>query len=419
MHKTITRFALAVTLTLLSSTTLDAQDLDLLINDGHVIDPKNGIDAVMDVGIVDGRIAEVAPAISAARAATVVDATGLFVTPGLIDLHAHLFHGTEPDSYLSNSFTSLPPDGFTFRSGVTTAVDVGGAGWRNIRTFIEQTVEESDTRVLAFLNIVGSGMKGGMIEQNLADMDPKLTAMAAERYADVVVGVKLAHYAGHDWTPTDRAVEAGRQAGIPIMVDFGGAEPALSLRELFFEHLRPGDLFTHTFAAVAQRESIVEDGKLRPFVKEAQARGILFDVGHGGGSFVYSAAVPAMEAGFRPNTISTDLHTGSMNDGMKDLTNVMSKFLNLGMPLQDVIRASTWAPAQAIHREALGNLDVGAEADVAVLRLREGDFGFWDVQDYRMPGNQKLEAELTLRAGRVVWDLNGISKKAWSSTTTP
>ncbi len=388
-----------------------AQDLDLLIKNGHVIDPKNGIDEVMDVGVAEGKIAVVARDVDAARATTLVDAAGLYVTPGLIDMHVHVFHGTEEDAYISNSYTSVPPDAFTFRSGVTTSVDVGSAGWRNIRDFIEQTVNHSDTRVLAFLNIVGAGMKGGVTEQNLADMDPKLTAMTAHKYQDVVVGVKLAHYDGHDWQATDRAVEAGRQASVPVMIDFGSADPPLSIEELFFDHLRPGDIFTHAYANLNGRESVVDaDGSFRTFVLDAQERGIVFDVGHGGGSFFYSAAVPGTKAGFWPNTISTDLHTGSMNAGMKDLTNVMSKFLALGMPLADVIRATTWTPAEVIRRMELGHLDVGAEADVAVLRLREGDFGFVDVRGFRMDGTRKLEAELTVRAGDVVWDLNGISR---------
>lgn len=400
---------------ILLAASASAQDLDILIDNGHVIDPKNGIDQVMDVGIVDGRIAEVAADIPPGRAETVVDASGLYVTPGLIDLHAHVFHGTDPHAMYSNGFNSMPPDAFSFRSGVTTVVDVGGAGWRNIDQFIEQTVEHSDTRVLAFLNIVGSGMKGGVVEQNVADMDPKLTALSAQQHDDVVVGVKLAHFMGHDWTPTDRAVEAGRQAGVPVMVDFGGADPALSIQQLFFDHLRPGDVFTHAYATLGNsRESIVTEGRLRTFVLDAQERGIIFDVGHGGGSFTYEAAVPATEAGLWPNTISTDLHTGSMNDGMKTMANVMSKFLALGMPLTDVIHASTWKPALVIQRVDLGNLDVGAEADVAVFRLLEGDFGFWDVDDFRMRGVQKLEPELTLRAGRVVWDLNGISKTEYA-----
>ena len=397
-------------LLLLISTTAAAQPYDLLLKNGHVIDPKNGIDTVMDVAIDDGRIALVAENIDA-EATTVVNAAGLYVTPGLIDVHAHVFHGTEDDAYLSNSYSALPPDGFTFRTGVTTVVDAGDAGWRNIKQFREQTVDHARTRVLAFINIVGSGMKGGAIEQNKTDMDPKLTAIAARQHADLVVGVKVAHYSGRDWDPVDWAVEAGRQAGIPIMVDFGRADPPLPLGELLLDHLRPGDILTHAYANVSDRMSIVDEetGELGSFAVEAQHRGVIFDVGHGGGSFRFSQAVPATQQGFWPNTISTDLHTGSMNGGMKTQANVMSKFINLGMPLQNVIEASTWAPAQVISREELGNLDVGAEADVAVFRLEEGEFGFVDTSGFRMNGSQKLEAELTIRAGQVVWDRNGIS----------
>ena len=394
------------------------QDLDLLIDDGTVIDPKNDVNAVMDVGIAGDTIATVAEDVSPERAEQVVDASGLYVTPGLIDVHAHVFHGTEEDAYLSNSYSSVKPDGHTFRSGTTTVVDPGGAGWRNIRQFIEQTVERSKTRVLALLNIVGSGMKGGAVEQNLRDMNPRVTAMAAEQYSDVVVGVKLAHYRGHDWTPTERAVEAGERADIPVMVDFGGASQPLSIEKLFFDYLRPGDIFTHAYALLDQqnrRQSIVsEQHELRSFVAEAQERGIKFGVGHGGGSFDYDAAVPATQAGLWPNAISTDLHTGSMNDGMKNMTNVMSKMLELGMGLEEVIRASTWRPAQIIQRPELGNLDVGAPADVAVLDLREGNFGFVDVDGDRREGSQKLVAELTVRAGGIVWDLNGMTAPGWS-----
>jgi len=389
-----------------------AQDLDILIKGGHVIDPLNGIDGVMDVGIAEDTIAVVGPDIPGSRAARLVEAAGYLVTPGLIDMHVHVFHGTEPDAYISNSFTSVPPDAFTFRSGVTTAVDVGSAGWRNFKQFVEQTVARSRTRVLAFLNIVGVGMKGGPLEQNLNDMDPKMTALVAMQYPDVVVGVKLAHYEGYDWTPTDLAVEAGTLADVPVMVDFGSANPPLPLEELFLEHLRPGDIFTHAFADLATREAIVDSNEvLRSFVGEARGRGIVFDVGHGGLSFSYTQAVPAARQGFWPDVISTDLHTGSMNGAMKDLTNVMSKFLALGMPLQEVVRGTTSNPARVIKRPDLGHLGVGAVADVAVFKLREGDFGFVDVYGARRSGTQKLEAELTVREGRVVWDLNGLSAR--------
>src|SRR5258708_37829092 len=205
---------------------LIGQTLDVLIKNGHIIDPKNNIDAVMDIGIRDKKIVEVSKSITK-EAKKVVDATGMYVTPGLIDIHGHHFFGTKPFRYLSDSYTALPPDGFTFRAGVTTVVDAGGAGWRNFTTFKTQTIERSKTRVLSFLNIVGDGM-GGSGEQDFSDMDPKLTASMAKEYKEYIVGIKLAHYIGHEWGPTERAVKAGELAGIPVMIDFGAADPALS-----------------------------------------------------------------------------------------------------------------------------------------------------------------------------------------------
>lgn len=414
MKKPVHYLKLNTLLFLFCAMFLNAQEFDILIKNGHVMDAKNGIDKVSDVAIKDGKIAQVATEIPASKAKMIIEAKGLYVSPGLLDIHSHNFHGTEPDAYLSNSYSALPADGFTFEHGVTTIVDVGGAGWRNFKQFKDQVIDRSKTRVLSFLNIVGSGMKGGAIEQNLADMDPKLTAMVAKQYPEYVVGVKLAHYSGFDWTPTERAVEAGKLANIPVMVDFGGSEPELSLETLFMEKLRPGDIFTHAYAHVDGRTPIVnEDGKVENFAWAAQKRGIIFDVGHGGGSFRFDQAVPAMEQGFKPNTISTDLHTGSMNGGMKDIVNVMSKFLNMGMPVFEVIQATTWNAAKAIKREDLGHLSVGAVADVTILNMREGDFGFIDVTKKKMKGNKKLECELTIREGEVVYDLNGIASQPW------
>ena len=408
-NKLISLFLLCLTVLF-----LQAQQLDLLIKDGHVIDPKNGIDSIMDVAIHDGKILQVGSDLSGGNFFQTIDATGLYVVPGLIDIHSHNFFGTVQDAYLSNSFSALPPDGFSFRSGVTTIVDVGGSGWRNFRTFKSQTIDNSKTRVLCFLNIVGSGMSGGAFEQNLADMDAKLTAMEAMANPDYVVGVKLAHYSGHEWAPLERAVEAGRLADIPIMVDFGGAEPELSIETLFMEKLRPGDIYTHCYAHVRGREPIVDEHrKLRPFVLKAQERGIIFDVGHGGGSFVFDQAIPAIEQGLKPNSISTDLHTGSMNGGMKNMTNIMSKFLNIGLNIQEVVQTSTWNPAQIIKRPDLGHLSVGGIADVAILKIERGNFGFVDVRGWRLNGDKKIVCELTLREGEVVWDLNGISRPVW------
>ncbi|HTV01251.1 MAG TPA: amidohydrolase/deacetylase family metallohydrolase [Luteitalea sp.] len=388
----------------------------LLIKGGHVLDPKNGRDAVMDVAVADGKIAEIAPTIDAAKARRVVDAKGLYVVPGLIDLHAHVFYGTEPDAYLSNGPSAVPPDSHSFRNGQTTLVDVGGAGWRSFPQFKAQVIDTARTRVLSFLNIVGAGMRGGPAEQNLADMDAKLTAMRIRQHPGLIVGIKVAHYMGPEWEPVTRAVEAGTEANVPVMIDFGGNNPPLSLDELLNKRLRPGDLLTHMYAHVRDREPIVNaQGQVEPFVIAARKRGVLFDVGHGGGSFLWRQAVPAVKQGFFPDVISTDLHTGSMNAGMKDILNVMSKMLALGMPLNDVIRANTAKAADVIKRADLGHLAVGTEADIAVLAVRKGEFGFIDSSGGRMTGTQKLECEVTVRAGQVVWDLNGRAAPHWQS----
>jgi dihydroorotase len=387
------------------------REYDLLVRGGHVIDPKNGRDAILDVAIAGGRIAAVAANIAPERATRVADARGMYVVPGLLDIHAHVFYGTEPDAAYSNGTSAIPPDGFTFRSGVTTVVDAGGAGWRNFLQFKSQVIDRSRTRILAFLNIVGSGMKGGPFEQNLGDMDGKLTAARARQFPELIVGVKTAHYSGPEWDPVDRAVEAGRLAGLPVMVDFGRFVQERPFEELVTTRLRPGDIYTHTY--LGRVPLLDADGKIRPYLAEAQKRGVIFDVGHGGGSFLFAQAVPATRQGFWPDTISTDIHTGSMNGGMKDMANVISKMLNLGMPLREAIEKSTWAPAKAIQRPELGHLDVGATADVAVFRLREGHFGFLDVSNARFSGTRKLECELTVRDGRVVWDLNGIASIDW------
>lgn len=398
---------------------LVAQPYSIVIKGGHVIDPKNNLNGIMDVAISEGKIVQVAKTIDAKGATQVVDAKGLYVTPGLIDMHTHVFFGTNLNQTYSNGPNALPPDAFTFRNGVTTIVDAGCSGWRDFETFKKQTIDLSQTRVLALLNIVGSGMRGGTFEQNVADMDAKQTADMAKKYPEQVVGVKLAHFNGYDWTPTDRAVEAGKLANVPVMIDFGGSTPTLSIEDLFLKHLRPGDIFTHCFGQLKTREAIldVNTNKVKPFVWEAQKKGLIFDVGYGGISFAFSQAIPAIKSGFLPNTISTDIHTGSMNNAMKDMLNVMSKFIAMGMDLPSVIKASTWSPAQAIKRPELGSLSVGSVADVAILNLHEGKFevrdtgmfGFFDYTGHKIEGKQKLECEMTVRKGKIVYDLNGIA----------
>jgi dihydroorotase len=397
----------------LGATFVNAQLYNIVIKGGHVIDPKNNINSAMDIAINDGKIALVAPNINAKDASQVIDAKGFYVTPGLIDIHTHDFYGNHADQYLMDAPSAISPDGFTFRTGVTTVVDAGSSGWRTFPLFKEQTIDKSQTRVLAFLNIVGAGMRGGAYEQNTDDMNPAMAAYVAKEYSDYIVGFKVAHFEPAKWTAVDSALKAGELTNKPLMIDFGGddSHPPLSIEELFFKHLRPGDIYTHVFTELKRRDPVVDitTRKLKPFVLDAQKKGIVFDVGFGGASFDFRQAIPALKAGFFPNSISTDFHSGSMNAAMKNMLNIMSIFLAMGMDLPSVITASTWHPAVEIKHEELGNLSVGSVADVAILNLREGKFGFWDRNGYKVKGKQRLECEMTIRAGNIVYDLNGIA----------
>jgi len=388
---------------------------DLLLAGGHIIDAKNGISAVRDVGIKDGAIAAVAERLDPATALKTVNVSGLYVTPGLVDIHVHVYAGTgERNSYAGDN--SLYPDGYMFRVGVTTVADAGCAGYRNFEDFKERIIDRSKTRVFAFLNIVGHGMRGARFEDDLKDMEAAPAAEMAKKYKNIIVGFKTAHYAGPEWTPVEHAVEAGNLAGgIPVMVDFGNDHPERPIQDLLTKKLRPGDIYTHCYSGL--RHELDDTGHVNPGMIAGRKRGVIFDVGHGGGSFAWRVAVPAMQQGFLPDSISTDLHIGSMNAGMKDMLNVMDKFLAMGMSLDDVIVRSTWNPAKEIHHEELGNLSVGSPADVTVLRLETGNFGFTDMYGARMNGKQRLACELTVHNGKVVYDLNGITRPEW--TTLP
>jgi dihydroorotase len=382
---------------------------EILIKGGHVIDPKNKIDAIMDVSIVAGKIANVAPNITPSANANIIDAKGLYVTPGLIDIHTHDFWGPGMGTNYSNGTLAIQPDGFTLRCGVTTVVDAGGAGWRNFELFKKQVIDHTITRVLAILNISGGGMDGSPNEGgNLADMDAQKTGEMGKKYPDIIVGVKHAHWGRNNPVPPPgpddyiipikRGIEAAGIMGGYFMLD--GV-----FNDITAPLFRAGDVYTHCFTT-----SLIDStGKIKSYVMDAKNRGVIFDVGHGGGAFKYANAIPAMQLGFIPNTLSSDLHYDSMNSGMKDFNNLMSKFLALGLSLNDVVLKSTWAPAQVIKRPNLGSLTVGNEADVAVLRLVTGDYGFTDTSRTKIKGTQKVVNELTLRAGRIVYDLNGLS----------
>ena len=388
------------------------ESYETLLKGGHVIDPKNNLSATRDVAISGGKIVAVRENLPVDRAAKVVDVSGLYVTPGLIDLHAHVYAGTGIPGVLTGD-SSVYPDHFSFRSGCTTLVDVGSSGHRNFEDFKDRVIDRAKTRVLVLLNVAGGGM-GVDGEDDPADMEPEKIAAMAKKYPEIIVGIKTAHYSGPEWVSVERAVEAGNLADIPVMVDFGGNHPTeRPIGQLFLEKLRPGDIYTHMYSGL--RVELTDEGHINPSMFAGRERGIIFDVGHGGGSFTWRVAVPAYAEGFPPDTISTDLHTGSMNGAMKDMTNVMSKILNLGSSIEDVVRMSTWKPAETIKRPELGHLSEGAIADVTVLRLDEGDFGFLDVRRITRKGNKLLTAELTLKDGNVAWDLNGRAGEDWET----
>ena len=395
-------------LLLLASSAMAQPSYDLLLKGGHVIDAKNRINGVRDVAISAGRIALVAEKIDPGQSRRVVNAAGLYVTPGLIDIHVHLYHRTNPPPRATDE--SVNPDAFSFRTGVTTMVDAGSSGWKDFADFRDHAIKSARTRVLAFLNIVASGMHTGR-ENDPAEMDAENAARIAKENPDLIVGFKSAHYAGPGWAAIDGAVKAGNETNLPIMVDFGQITKDRNLDTLLLDKLRPGDIYTHCFSG--HREELLENGTLNPAMVEGRKRRIMFDIGFGQASFYWYVAIPAYKAGFHPDSISTDLHTNSMNGGMKNLNNVMSAILALGSPLSDVIRMSTWAPAQEIRRPQLGNLDVGAEADIAVLRVEKGAFGLLDSAQARLAGDARIITEMTLRKGVVVYDLNGLGSEDW------
>ncbi len=389
---------------------------DLLLKGGHVIDPRNAVDGPLDVAIEGGTIAAIDADIPASKASTCIDVSGLHVTPGLVDIHTHMYATADnPDGWAGDK--SILPDGFSFRSGVTTMVDTGSAGWRNLDDFRNRVIDRCATRAYAFVNIVGLGMVNPTSEQNDADMDCDRTAAAARDHEGVCVGIKTAHYLSPEWTSVDRTLEAGELAGLPIMVDFGLFKRQRPYHELVGERLRSGDISTHMYRGPVACTD--RDGRVLPYLHAARERGVLFDVGHGAGSFVFENAVPCVKQGWYPDSISTDLHVHSMNTGMLDMTTTMSKFLVMGMSLQSVVQKSTIDAARVIDRTQHGHLSVGAAADVAVLRVLNGSFGFTDSFGGYLAGDRRLACELTLKDGEVVFDWNGYSGIDYRKMPTP
>ncbi|MCE5266229.1 MAG: amidohydrolase/deacetylase family metallohydrolase [Deltaproteobacteria bacterium] len=382
------------------------QSRSIILKYGHVIDPRNAIDEPRDLLIRAGRIAAVEQSIVPPPGAIVIDVSGLNVTPGIVDIHTHLYATTGiPDAWAGDN--SVLPDGFSFRSGTTTMVDAGSSGWKNFPHFKATVIDRTRTRLFAFLNIASFGMMTELAVQDEEVFDAARTAAMAAAYPGLIVGIKTAHYRKPDWTAVERAVEAGERSGLPAMVDFGYFVRERPYWKLVGEKLRPGDISTHCYRGTVP--VVDEQGRLYGYLRKARDRGVRFDLGHGGGSFVFRNAGPAVRQGFVPDSISSDLHALSMNTGMMDMPTTMSKLLNLGMPLVEVIRHSTTVPAGMIGHPELGTLSPGAEADIAVWELREGRFGFADSAGGRLEGTKRLSCELTLKSGEVVWDLNARS----------
>ncbi|MCH8222056.1 MAG: amidohydrolase/deacetylase family metallohydrolase [Chloroflexi bacterium] len=377
-----------------------SENYDLVLAGGHVIDPANDLNGPADVAVANGTIAAVSPGLSTAGAAKVVNVSGLYVTPGLIDIHSHHF------GYSGWTF----PDEYAFPNGTTTVVDAGGAGYKNFEQFKTEIIDRARVRLLALLNIVGGGMLGA-IEQDVSEMQPEPCADRIAEYPDILVGIKAAHHK-YGWESVDGAVAAGDMCGKFVMVDFQ-PRPERTYRELILERMRPGDVHTHMYGQ--HIEQLDAGKKVQDYMWEAREKGILFDVGHGGGSFWFRVVGPCMEQGWRPDTISTDAHKGSLFLPRATMPITMSKLVSFGMSFEEAVRRSTIEPAKVINRPELGSLSAGAEADIAVLELEEGDFGFVDSGLAAMRGNRRLTAHLTVRAGEIVWDLNGISRPDWTT----
>ncbi|MGH2459265.1 MAG: amidohydrolase/deacetylase family metallohydrolase, partial [Chloroflexota bacterium] len=369
---------------------------DLLLKGGTVVDPARGLNAARDVAIQGGRIAAVEPAISSDQAAKVVDVSGKYVTPGLVDLHVHAYWGS--------TYWGVDVDPVAARTGVITSVDAGSAGAYNWRGFREFHVERLKSRLVAYLNISSIGLTHQTYEHaNLYYDDVDLAVETAAKNRDVIIGIKVRldqNTIGHNGiVPMERARAAADALGLPIMVHIGVAPPPL--KEII-PRMRPGDVLTHCFTGHTNR-IIDKDEKIRDDVKRAWDNGIILDVGHGGGSFSYPVAEAMIRQGLLPDCISTDIHVASIQGPMYDMPTTLSKFLNLGLSLPEVIERATINPARAIHREeSLGTLDVGREADLAVFELVAGDHEFKDVNLVARRGSQRLFCRMAIRAGVIL-----------------
>lgn len=376
-----------------------AEGYDLLLKGGTVIDPAHGRRGRLDVAVKEGRVAAVARDLPVRGSAEVLDTSGLFVVPGLIDLHTHVYEGV--------SFLGIEADDLCPRTGVTTVVDTGSAGWINYKGLERYVIKRSETRIFGYVNLSGVGLpsrRGELVHHDYLDAGE--CAECVLRHPETALGVKVRLYEGVAGSMDLRdvlksSVEAAEECGKPLMIHISGSDVTL---EDLLPPLRTGDVVTHCCHGIGAASILDREGRIRPVVRDARERGILFDVGHGVGSFAFRIARRAVAEGFLPDTISTDIHTLCINYPVYDLPTTLSKFLGLGLSLDEVIERATIEPARIIGIDShLGHLNVGATADIAVLDLEEGRFSFFDVEHEKMVGRQRLVCRATIKDGKVWW----------------
>jgi dihydroorotase len=380
----------------------------ILFSQGRVIDPANDIDRIMDLEIKEGKVVALSPHLSREGEKRVIDLKGLLVTPGLVDAHVHCYYNSAiPRSWAGDY--SIQPDSHNFKSGVTTMVDTGSAGSYNFAHFEASVIQRARTRIYALLNIADYGMSSLEGEQFPEKNNLDSLISCFEKYANTLVGLKVAHYDRPDWGDLEYAKLAQGHVNRPIMVDFGVFRKERPYEELVSQRLDRGDISTHCFRGPVP---VLDDqGKVYDYLWKARERGIKFDLGHGAGSFLFRNALPALKQGFYPDSISTDLHYLSINNPVADMATTLSKVKACcDISLFDLFRFATISPAEMYGLTGdggPGTLSVGAPADLAVWSLREGDFGFIDSGGGVLRGQERLECEMTCLGGDIVWDKNG------------
>lgn len=388
---------------------------DLLLKNASIIDLTQDMSGEYDIGIRLGKIEAVKKNISEKHAKHVVDVSGYMVVPGLIDMHCHIY---PKFPYPEDGLKNINPDAHMFQAGVTTCVDAGSCGIRDFEQFYESVIQTSAVRVFSFINIADGGMVDLSSEQNIEEFHTAEVAEMAKKYKDRVVGIKTAHYwvgKAEDekhpiWKSIDEALRAGQLANMPIMVDFQPSYPERTYERLLSK-LRVGDIHTHMYAQ--QFPVLDENGKVNEYLKNAQKKGIIFDLGHGAGSFWFRNAVPAFEQQFCPNTISTDLYLDNVAGPSLNLLHVMSKYLNMGMPIYDIIDRVTRQPAKIIGHTELGSLKEGECADIAVLNIVDGPYNFSDSGNAKLCGNKRFENMMTIRNGKIVYNPYALGLEVW------